>query len=67
MEIYPVILYCLKPDGIDAIEDALDIIAIFLYYSKKGCINALMWKIYPFLLYIAGGAYDKDVNLEEME
>ncbi len=66
-EVYPVLLYCLKPDGYDAIDDALDIIAIFLYYSRKGLVNELMWKIYPFLLYIVGNVYDQEEKKEDLE
>lgn len=32
--IYPILMHCLTPDGLDAIEDGLDCIAIILYYGN---------------------------------
>ena len=35
------------------IEEALDIIHIMIYHSKKGTISENMWKLYNFLLNVA--------------
>lgn len=44
--IFPVLMHSLSIDGLDAIEDGLDIIAICLYYGKNS-VSEEMWKLYP--------------------
>lgn len=59
----PILMHGLTPDGIDAIEDALDCIALLLYYreNNKGLegqatpISPEMWHLLPQILHIVGG------------
>lgn len=53
--VFPILMHSLTMDGLDAIEDGLDCIALFVYYSTKGNITANLWKLYPQLLYIVVG------------
>jgi hypothetical protein len=39
----------------DAIEDALDCIALLLYYGPQGTISLSMWKLFPQLLFVICG------------
>ncbi len=48
-------MHGLTPDGMDAIEDALDCIALLVYYGQSGSISASMWKLFPQLLYVICG------------
>lgn len=57
--IYPLLMHGLTPDGLDAIEDVLDCIAIIIYYGNV--VNADMWRLYPQMLYIAAGN-DNDID-----
>ena len=43
--VYPLLLHSLTPDGLDAIEDSLDCIAMLLYHGKTVSVN--MWKLFP--------------------
>jgi hypothetical protein len=57
--ILPILMHGLTPDGLDAIEDALDCIALILYYSPKGQrISPNMWKLFPQLMYVICGPDD---------
>ena len=58
--IYPMLLHSLTPDGLDAIEDGLDCIAMVLYHGSEGRISPKMWKIFSQLLYIVVGEDDPD-------
>jgi len=49
-------MHGLTPDGLDAIEDGLDCMAIIMYYGKA--ISPEMWKLYPQMLYIVAGKPD---------
>ena len=60
--IYPVLLHSLTPDGLDAIDDSLDCIALLIYYSKKGEISQQIWSLIPPLVYIITG---KEGDTEE--
>lgn len=57
--IYPILMHGLTPDGLDAIEDGLDCIAIILYYGNQ--VNSDMWRLLPQMLYIVAGK-DDDVD-----
>lgn len=54
------LLHSLTPDGLDAIEDGLDCIAMVLYHGSEGRISPKMWKIFSQLLYIVVGEDDPD-------
>jgi hypothetical protein len=45
--IYPILMHGLTPDGMDAIEDSLDCIALLIYYGPQGSIGPNMWKLFP--------------------
>ena len=55
-------MHGLTPDGLDAIEDVLDCIALLLYYNEKDKpISPNLWKLYPQLMYvICGGENDPE-------
>lgn len=53
--IFPILMHGLTPDGLDAIEDVLDCIALLVYHGSQGRIGANLWKLYPQLLYILCG------------
>lgn len=57
--IYPILMHGLTPDGLDAIEDGLDCIALILYYGNQ--VNAELWRLLPQMLYIVAGK-DDDVD-----
>jgi hypothetical protein len=46
-------MHSLTPDGLDAIEDGVDCIAMLLYYGSQ--VGLELWKLYPQMLYIVGG------------
>lgn len=53
----------MTPDGLEAIEEGLDCINIFIYYAcdKESRVPNELWKILPQLIYItAGNADDVD-------
>ena len=47
--IYPILIHSLSEDGIDCLEEGLDIINIFLYYAcdRETGIAAELWKFVP--------------------
>lgn len=61
--VYPILMHALTPDGIDAIEDGFDCIALLAYYIGDGGqrLSPAMWKLFPQMLHIVGGS-DKDVD-----
>ena len=55
----PMLMFCLTPDGMDSIDDALDCITMMLYHGGK--VTPRMWKVYSHLLYlICGDEKDPD-------
>lgn len=56
--VFPILMHGLTPDGLDAIEDGLDCIALLIYNSVQGRLSPDMWKLFPQLLYVVIG--DKD-------
>ena len=48
-------MHGLTPDGLDAIEDALDCIALLVYHGPQGRIHQDMWKLFPQLIYVVCG------------
>ncbi len=46
-------MHGLTIDGMDAIEDILDCIALIIYYG--GTVSQDMWKLFPQMLYIVAG------------
>lgn len=57
--IFPILAQSLTPDGLDAIEDSLDCIALILYHGSDGQVSPNMWKLFPQLIYVICGD-DKD-------
>ena len=53
--IFPILMHSLTPDGMDAIEDGLDCIALLAYYGPKGRLSPHMWKLFPQLLFVICG------------
>ena len=53
--VFPILMHGLTPDGMDAIEDVLDCIALLVYYGPQGRISPNMWKLFPQLLYVICG------------
>ena len=53
-------MHSLTPDGLDAIEDGLDCINIFVYYACGGDIRlpAELWKLLPQMMFVVGGNAD---------
>ena len=45
--IFPIMMHGLTPDGLDAIEDALDCIAIIIHNGPYGKMHEDMWKLFP--------------------
>ena len=58
--IYPILMHSLTPDGLDAIEEGLDCINIFIYYAcdRTTRIPAELWKLLPQMMYIVAGKQD---------
>jgi hypothetical protein len=49
-------MHGLTPDGLDAIEDAIDCITLLIYYGATGVkIAPTLWKLVPQMLYITAG------------
>lgn len=46
-------MHILTPDGLDAIEDGLDCIALILYYGNL--VTPEMWKLFPQILHLVAG------------
>jgi len=60
---YPILMHGLTPDGLDNIEEVIDMIVMFVFYcSEPGQpIPAEMWRLYSGLLsIIAGGEVDPE-------
>ena len=53
--VFPILMHGLTPDGLDAIEDGLDCIALLVYNAVPGRLGPDMWKLYPQLLYVICG------------
>ena len=48
--IYPILMHSLTPDGLDAIDDGLDCINIFIYYAcdkETTRVPNELWKLLP--------------------
>lgn len=61
--IYPILMHSLTPDGLDAIDDGLDCINIFVYYAceRNTTVPAELWKLLPQMMHmVAGNADDVD-------
>jgi hypothetical protein len=44
----PLMMHGLTPEGLDAIEDAVDCITLLIYYGKSGVkITPEMWQLFP--------------------
>lgn len=56
-------MHSLTPDGLDAIDDGLDCINIFIYYGcdRESRVPAEIWKLLPQIIYVTGGT-DTDVD-----
>lgn len=52
-------MHGLTPDGIDAIEDGVDCVAMILYYGNS--VSPAMWRLFPQMLHIVAGN-DSDVD-----
>lgn len=61
-EIYPSILFCLTPDGLDYIEDSIDC-AILLVYHRK-FISEKMWKLFFHMFKIIIGTPRDDEDCD---
>ena len=50
-------MHSLTPDGLDAIEDGIDIMNIIVYHGStdQSPISANMWKLFPQVLHICIG------------
>jgi len=61
--IYPLLLHCLSEEGLDCIDDGLDIINIFIYYAcdRETRVPVELWKLLPQMMVIVGGS-DNDVD-----
>lgn len=59
----PIMMHTLTEEGLDSVEDGLDIINIFTYYgySKGDVIPPEMWRLLPQVMYITAGS-DNDVD-----
>jgi hypothetical protein len=55
--IYPILLHSLTPDGLDAIDEGLDCINIFIYYAcdRDTRVPPELWKTLPQMLFMVGG------------
>ena len=61
--IYPILMHSLTTDGLDAIDDGLDCINVFVYYGcdKQIGVPVQLWKLLPQMLFmVAGDANDVD-------
>lgn len=55
--IYPVLLHTLTADGLDSLAEGVDCITIIIHHGyRQRPISAQLWKLYPQLLYVCGGA-----------
>lgn len=61
--VYPILMHSLTPDGLDAIEDGMDCVNIFLYYAcdRETRAPIELWKLLPQMMYIVAGA-ENDVD-----
>lgn len=50
-------MHSLTPDGLDVIDEGLDIVNMFVYHACKGGkgVPAEIWKLIPQMMYIVGG------------
>mmetsp|Transcript_21270 Transcript_21270/g.20419 ORF Transcript_21270/g.20419 Transcript_21270/m.20419 type:complete len:210 (+) Transcript_21270:1626-2255(+) len=53
--VLPILMHGLTQDGMEAIDDSLDCIALLLYHGPKEGISAELWKLFPQLLYVICG------------
>ena len=55
--VYPIMVHSLTPDGLEAIEEGLDCINIFIYYGcdKTTRVPIELWKLLPQMIYVAAG------------
>ena len=61
--ILPIMMHSLTPDGLEAIEEGLDCINIFIYYgcTPETKVPECLWKILPMMMYVVvGGENDMD-------
>ena len=58
--IYPILMHSLTPDGLDAIDEGLDVINIFVYYAcdRTTGVPPVMWKLLPQMMYMVAGNGD---------
>lgn len=59
--IYPILLHGLTPEGMDAIQDGLDCLALLIYHGGKDLVGQDLWTLYPQMLLITSGT-EKDVD-----
>lgn len=62
-EIYPSLLFCLTPKGLDYIEDSLDCSILLVYHRQF--ISEKMWKLYYHKLKIIVGDSSKEIDNED--
>lgn len=55
--IYPLLMHSLTPEGLDAIDEGLDCINIFVYYAcdAENRVPNELWKLLPQMLFIVAG------------
>jgi len=56
-------MHSLTPDGMDVIDEGLDIVNMYVYHASKDGkgIPAEMWKLIPHMMHVVAGQ-DKDVD-----
>ena len=61
--IYPILMHSLTPDGLDAIDDGLDCINVFIYHAcdRTTRVPNELWKLLPQMMYMVAGN-DNDVD-----
>ena len=59
----PIMMHCITPDGLDSIDDGLDIINIFIYHActRETRVPADIWTMLPQMMFITAGN-DDDVD-----
>ena len=58
LEVYPVVLYTLTPDGIDTVEEGIECLTLLLYYLPT--VSEKLWSLFPHMAHVIAGTPDNE-------
>jgi hypothetical protein len=61
----PLIVYTFTPEGMDSVENSLDILAQLTYFGKQ--ISPRLWELYPVLIDICVGTQQESSTKESVK